>query len=80
MSLARFPCICASLVWDSLAARSNLRVSSSRARTQLSTVRRLGLCSKLNGSTSLGDLPPIFQDFPDRSTLSFVRYLEPQHG
>ena len=79
MSVARIPCMCASLVWDSLATRSNLRVSRSRARKQLSTVRRLGPRCKLGGSTSLVDLPPIFQDFPDRSTPSFVRYLESQH-
>jgi hypothetical protein len=68
MSLARSRCMCARLYGVRWPLRSNLRVSSSRARLRLS-------CSKLDGFTSLGDLASIFQDFPDRPTPSFMRYL-----
>ena len=34
----------------------------------------------VHSAVPLGDLPPFFQDFPDRSTPSFVRYQTPQHG
>lgn len=81
MSLAPLPmhvCIACVRFADRSVKLARIKLKSEDAA--LHNERRLGPCSKLGGSTSLGDLPAIFQDFPDRSTLSFMRYLEPQHA